>query len=222
MVRNGTPFQKQYAAHGRLPGTVDVLFNSVVAQVGMGAGLATLSGLRAFLPLALVGLFARNQWLSAPDLHGTGFAFLQKPWLLATFFVLALVEIVVDKVPVVGAAQDFVAIPLRMVAGAILFGAALVQHGTAAIVVGMVAGGAIAGASHGAKSVVKPGATAATAGTASPFISLFEDMAAALGTVLVMLLPIVGILLLLFLLFLIYRILRRRRSKYKGLRILRD
>jgi uncharacterized membrane protein len=201
---------------------VDVLFNSVFAQVGMGAGLATLSGLRAFLPLALVGLFSRYQWLSAPDLHGTGFAFLQDPWLIGIFFALALAEIVADKIPVLNRAQDFVAIPLRIVAGAILFGAALVQNGTPVTVVGMVAGGAIAGVSHGAKSVVKPGATAATTGTAGPFISLFEDVAAALGTVLVMLLPVVGIALLLFLLFLIYRILRRRRSKYKGLRILRD
>jgi uncharacterized membrane protein len=201
---------------------VDVLLNSVFAQVGMGAGLATLSGLRAFLPLALVGLFARYQWLSAPDLHGTGFAFLQKPWLIGIFFVLALVEIVADKVPVLNRAQDFVAIPLRIAAGAILFGAALVQHGTPVTVVGMVAGGAIAGASHGAKSVVRPGATAATAGTATPFLSLFEDVAAALGTVLIVLLPVVGILLLVFLLFLIYRILRRRRTKYKGLRILKD
>ena len=201
---------------------MDVLFNSVFAQVGMGAGLATLSGLRAFLPLALVGLFARYQWLSAPDLHGTGFAFLENPWLIGVFLVLGLVEIVADKVPVVGTAQDLVATPLRIAAGAVLFGAALVQNGTLVTVVGMVAGGAIAGASHGAKSVVKPGATAATAGTANPFISLFEDIAAALGTVLVMLLPVVGIVLLLFLLFLIYRILHRRRSKYKGLRILKD
>jgi uncharacterized membrane protein len=199
---------------------VDVLFNSLFAQVGMGAGLATLSGLRAFLPLAMVGLFARHQWLSAPDLHGTSFAFLMSPWLIGTFFVLALLEIVVDKIPVVGTAQDLVATPLRILAGAVLFGAALVHHGTPVTVVGMVAGGAIAGASHGAKSVVRPGA--ATAGATSPFISLFEDVAAALGTVLVMLLPVVGMLLLLFLLFLIYRILRRRRSKYKGLRILRD
>lgn len=201
---------------------MDVLFNSVFAQVGMGAGLATLCGLRAFLPLALVGLFAHYQWLSAPELHGTSFAFLENPWLIGIFFVLALVEIVVDKIPAVATAQDLVLTPLRIAAGAILFGAALVQLGTPVTVVGMVAGGAIAGASHAAKSVVKPGATAATAGTAGPFISLFEDIAAGLGTVLVMLLPVVGILLLLFLLFLIYRIIRRRRRKYKGLRILRD
>jgi hypothetical protein len=91
-----------------------------------------------------------------------------------------------------------------------------------AIVIGMVAGAAIAGAAHAARSVVREGATPAASGSSATYISLFEDLAAALGTVLVLLLPSLGIVLLALLIFFIYRILRRRRRKYKGLRILRD
>jgi uncharacterized membrane protein len=201
---------------------VDFLLDSPFAHVAMGAGLATLCGLRAFVPLALLGLFARYDLLSAPDLHGTGFAFLMNPWIIAIFIALAVLEIVADKLPALGGAQDFIAIPLRMAAGAAVFGASLASEGTVAIIVGMVAGAAIAGAAHAAKSVVRQGATPANTGSSTTFLSLFEDMAAALGTVLVLLLPSLGIVLLALLIFFIYRILRRRRRKYKGLRILRD
>jgi uncharacterized membrane protein len=200
---------------------VDVLLNSPFAHASLGAGLAVLCGLRAFLPLAVFGLFAHFQWLAAPVLAGTGFAFLANAWLVWLFFVLGVAEVVVDKVPVLNRAQDFVGIPIRVAAGAILFGAALVRQGTPALVIGLVAGAAIAGAAHGAKSVMRPGAVA-TVGSAHPYLSLLEDLAASLGTVVVLLLPSVGILLVAFLLFLIYRILRRGRRKYKGLRILKD
>jgi uncharacterized membrane protein len=119
---------------------VDFLLNSPFAQAAMGAGLATLCGLRAFLPLALFGLFARYNLLSAPDLQGTGFAFLTNPWVIGILFALAAFEIVADKLPALGGAQDFIAIPLRMAAGAAVFGASLASEGAVAIVVGIMAG----------------------------------------------------------------------------------
>ncbi|MCJ7796695.1 MAG: DUF4126 domain-containing protein [Thermoleophilia bacterium] len=173
---------------------MDVLFNSLAALTATGGGLSSLSGLRAFLPLALVGLISRYGLFGAFDLDDTPFAILQNPWVIAILLALAVFEIVADKVPVVDSLQDVVAGPLRI----------------------------LAGATHAAKGIVRPGATAASGGTANPFISFLEDLFTFFGTFLVILLPILGLLLVLFVLFVIYRVRRRRRRKYKGLRILKE
>jgi len=201
---------------------VDVFFDSLAALTAMGAGLSSLSGLRAFLPLALVGLISRFELFGAFDLAGTPFAILENPWVIGILLTLAILEIVADLVPLVDSLQDVVAGPLRMLAGAIIFGASLAQQDTAVLVAGMVGGGALAGATHAAKGIIRPGATAVSGGTANPFISVFEDLFAFFGTFLVVLLPILGLLLVLFVLFVIYRVRRRRRRKYKGLRILKE
>lgn len=201
---------------------MDVLFDSIPALAAMGAGLAGLSGLRAFLPLALVGLISRLGLFGAFDLGGTPFAVLENPWVIGILLALALLEITADKVPLLDSAQDLVVGPLRMLAGALIFGAALAQQDTAVLVAGMIGGGAVAGATHAAKGALRPGATAFSGGTANPFISLFEDLFSFLGTFLIAILPILGLLLVLFVIFVIYRVRQRRQRKYKGLRILRD
>lgn len=201
---------------------MDVLFDSIPALTAMGAGLAGLSGLRAFLPLALVGLISRFGLFGAFDLAGTPFAVLENPWVIGILLALALLEITADKVPLLDSAQDVVVGPLRMLAGALIFGAALAQQDTAVLVAGMIGGGAVAGATHAAKGALRPGATAFSGGTVNPFISFFEDLFSFFGTFLIAIVPLLGLLLVLFVIFVIYRVRRRRQRKYKGLRILRD
>jgi uncharacterized membrane protein len=201
---------------------VELLFNGLFANVSSGSGLSTMAGLRAFLPLALVGLLSRTGFLGLIDLEGTPFAFLEISWVIVLLFTVALFEVGADKVPLLDSVQDLVATPARILAGALIFGAVMADEATAAMVAGMVGGGVIAGASHAVKGIIRPGATVATGGSANPFLSLFEDITSALGTVLLLLLPLLGLLVLLFLVFLIFRLTRRRRRKYRGLRILRD
>lgn len=202
---------------------MDMLLNSILAQVGMGAGLSGLAGIRAFLPLALAGLFARYDLLGgALQLDGTSFAFLENPWVIGALFALAVAEMAVDKIPLVDTAQDLVATPVRVIAGAILFGAALSEHGTGGVVAGMLAGAGVSGVSHGVKGAIRPGATIVSEGSVNPFLSLFEDVTVTLGSVILLIVPFLGILALLLLFYLTYRLERRRRRKYKGLRVLRE
>lgn len=203
--------------------SVELLFNSLFANTALGAGLSTLSGLRAFLPVALFGLLARTGIFGdSLDLTGTPFAFLEETWVIVVLGTVALLEMGADKIPVLDSVQDLLATPLRILAGAVLFGAALADEQTAAVVAGMVGGGVVSGAAHAVKGVIRPGATVVSGGAVNPFLSLFEDVAAAVGTLLLVLLPILGLLVVLFLFFLIFRLTRRRRRKYRGLRILRD
>lgn len=201
---------------------MELLTNSLLALIGMGGGHSTLTGLRAFLPLGIVGLIARFELFGAYDLEGTPFAILTNPWVIGILLALAVVEIVADKVAVLDSAQDLVAGPLRVIAGAVIFGAALAQEDTGVIVAGMIGGGALAGATHAVKSVIRPAASASGGTTVNPFLSVFEDVTAAAGTVILAILPILGLLVMAFVLYLVYRVTRRRGRKYKGLRILKD
>jgi len=206
-------------------GRMDLLFDSLLAGVGLGAGLSVMSGLRAFLPLGLVGLLARYEVLGAFDLEGTTFRVLENPWVIGVLLILAVVEIIGDKIPVLDSALDLVAWPLRAAAGAIVFGAAVAPESPALLAIGMIGGGAIALTTNAVKSMIRPGAAGAggTGGRSlGPFVSFFEDVTTIIGGMVVLLLPVSGLLFVAFLIFLVYRVRKIKRRKYKGLRILKE
>jgi uncharacterized membrane protein len=181
---------------------------------GLGAGLASVAGVRAFVPLALFSLFAWLGIIVEPDTLG-----LQGGVVLA-LSVLAVVEIVLDKIRALDPAFGYVMIPIRMVAGAVLFAAvynpgALFDVGA---VPGLVAGGAIAGLVAGLKVILR----SSSAGVSSAFLSAMEDVVAVFGGLVGLFLPFVPFLFVGFLLFFFNRIRKRRGRKYGGLRILGD
>jgi hypothetical protein len=52
-------------------------------------------------------------------------------------------------------------------------------------------------------------------------MSIYEDVAVLIGTLLFVLVPLIGALVALFLFLLVYRVQQRGKRKHKGLRILR-
>ena len=185
---------------------------------GTGAGLSSVAGLRAYLPLALVGFFARIGLFDLP----APFSFLDNWVVVVTLFVLALVEGVLDKIPALDTAVDVVQTPVRIVAGAVLFSAALEAGLDPAAIPELAAGGGIAGVVAVLKAVLRPPANVTTAGVSAPFLSGLEDVVALVGGIIAILVPLVSLLLVAFLLFVFYRIRKRRGRKYGGLRILGD
>lgn len=186
--------------------------------IGTGAGLSSVAGVRAYLPLALVGLFGRLGLFDLP----APFGFLDNWVVVGALLVLALVEGVLDKIPALDTAVDVVQTPVRVVAGAILFSAALEAGLDPAAIPELAAGGGIAGAVAVLKALLRPPANVTTAGVSAPFLSAFEDVVAVVGTVIAVLVPLVSIFLVAFLLYFFYRIRKRRGRKYGGLRILGD
>ncbi len=189
---------------------------------GVGVGLSSVAGVRAYLPLALVGLFARFGLFDLP----APFDLLSGWFVIGALLVLALVEMVLDKVPALDTALDVVQTPLRIVAGAVLF-AAVVQAGIppdgfAELVPEAVVGGAIAAVVAVLKVILRPSANATSAGVSASFLSTFEDVVAVVGGVLAVLVPLVPLLFVVFLLFFFYRVRKRRGRKFGGLRILGD
>ncbi len=189
---------------------------------GTGVGLSSVAGVRAYLPLALVGLFARLGLFDLP----TPFDLLSGWFVIGALLVLALVETSLDKVPALDTVLDVVQTPLRIVAGAVLFAAAfqagVPPDGFAELVPEAVAGGGIAAVVAVLKIILRPSANVASAGVSAPFLSIFEDVVAVVGGVLAVLVPLVPLLFVAFLLFFFYRVRKRRGRKFGGLRILGD
>jgi Domain of unknown function (DUF4126) len=186
--------------------------------VGMGIGLSSVAGVRAYLPLLLVGLFARLGLFALP----APFDLLDGWLVIGVLAVLALLESVLDKVSALDHILDYIQTPLRIIAGAILFAAALQKGLDGSAIPALVAGGAIAGLVAVLKAVLRPAANADSVGVSTSFLSLGEDVVALSGGIIAIFVPVVPLVLVAFLLFFFFRVRRRRGRKYGGLRILGD
>ncbi len=187
-------------------------------SIGSGVGLSSVAGVRAYLPLALVGIFYRLGLFELPapfDALGSGLV-------IVALLALALVESGLDKIPALDTVVDIVQTPVRILAGAVLFSAALEAGLNVGAIPELAAGGGIAGTVAALKALLRPPANASSAGVSAPFLSTFEDVVTVLGGILAVLVPFVPLLLVAFLLYFFYRVRKRRGRKFGGLRILGD
>jgi hypothetical protein len=163
-----------------------------VLAVAVGVSLSACAGLRAFLPLLASGLLARTGHF---PLHE------KLDWLASTPALIALgvatlVEVAADKIPALDHALDVAQTPVRTVSGFLVAMAAFAPLPTwAAALLAIVAGATTALSVHAAKATVRAGSTATTAGAANPFVSLVEDVACTIGSVLAPLIAFVAVIL---------------------------
>ena len=195
-------------------------FVEIFVWLGMGLGLASVAGLRAFLLLALFGLFARLGFLVPPDILGlaTGWS------LVGVFAALAVLEIALDKVRALDPAFGYAMIPFKAAAGAGLFATMLAPGATLepGVAPGLVAGAGIAVLVAVLAVILRPSTGTPAAGVSSAFLSAIQDAVALVGGILSFFVPYVSVLLVAFLLFFFNRIRKRRGRKFGGLRILGD
>jgi hypothetical protein len=167
---------------------------AVLVQVAMGISLAACAGLRAFLPLLLVGAAGRLDLLPLTR----SFEWLESWPALTVFGVAVLAEFLADKFPVVDHVLDTVQTFVKPVAGTILMASVLSElTPLQATVLGLVAGGTAAGTVHVGKAKLRLASSITTAGTANPVVSFIEDLAALAGTLASLVLPLLMLCLLL-------------------------
>ena len=147
-----------------------------------GLGLATASGLNAYIPLLTLGLLSRfTDLITLPH----GWAWLENGWVMAIVAVLLLVEIVADKIPALDSINDAIQTFVRPTSGGIVFGSGTASQ-TAAVTdpgafaqsgqwIPIVVGVLVALVVSLTKSAVRPAANVATAGVAAPVLSTIED-----------------------------------------------
>lgn len=150
-------------------------WSSVLVMASLGVLLAAATGLRAFIPPFILACVGGLGWIRLGD----GFTWLASPLVIGTLGAAIVVEILADKVPLVDHCVDAVQFLVKPVAGAITAAAAV--GGTDPAIPAMaalLAGGAVAGATHTAKAATRAGSTASTGGTANPVLSVIEDVLA--------------------------------------------
>jgi hypothetical protein len=187
-------------------------------SLGIGLALASVAGVRAFAPLALAAVFSA---LGMFDLSTSALAVGE--WVLAGgLVVLAVLEVVLDKVRGLERVLNYVMVPVRAASGALLFPLALGLGIGASSIAWMAAGAAVAGVVAVLKVVLRPSAGAESAGVSTVSLSVFEDLVGVLGGALAFFVPYLPVLLVAFLLFFYHRVRKRRGRKFGGLRILGD
>lgn len=180
----------------------------LVTQLAMGFALAATVGLRAFLPLFVAGLLARQGYVSLGD----SFAWMESTPALIVFGSAVVFEILADKIPMVDHAMDAAGVFIKPVAGTLVAAALLTNvDPVVATVLGLIGGGAIAGTVHAVKGATRIFSTGTTAGAGNPILSFIEDALATLGIVVAVLIPILAAILVLGFVVLGVRIFRQRR-----------
>jgi hypothetical protein len=180
----------------------------IVPSLALGIGLAACAGLRAWLPLLMLGGLARWGVITLSP----SFQFIAGNRALILFGVATVVEIAGDKIPVVDHALDALSTVLRPAAGSLLAASVLwsVSDPLTALALGIAVGAPAALVPHAAKSTLRIASTAFTGGLANPLLSFAEDAAALVLFALTVVLPILAASLVLVTGFLVVRKLLRR------------
>lgn len=184
-------------------------------QLCMGIGLAACSGLRAFLPCLVVGALGRADYLQL----GEAYSFLERTDSLIIFGVATVLEVLGDKILAVDHFLDTVGTVLRPAAGTVLVSAVMVKlDPTAALALGLIAGGGTAFTIHAGKSFTRAHSTAASPlhlGTGNTALSFVEDAVAGVGLFLSVLAPVFAFLLTVALLALAVWVLTHLRARWR-------
>jgi len=178
----------------------------LVLALASGLVVSAACGLRAFLPLLVVGLAGRLGWIELKD----GMHWLETTPALVCFGAATVIEIAGDKIPIVDHVLDTIGTVVRPVA-AWIAGIAVLTHWGApwAQIAGVVFGGG-ALAVHALKAKTRLGSTALTLGHANPAISSAED-ATTLGLLaLAILAPLIALAIVIGL---VVVLVRRRRPR---------
>jgi hypothetical protein len=176
-------------------------------------GLSTAAGLNAYLPMLAVGLFQRYTdliTLPAPFDH------LGDPLVLGIVAVIAVLDFVGDKIPIVDHVLHAIGIAVAPVVGGILgLATARAVDLSPQLVVALAVVAALA--THLARTAARPVSTATTAGAGNPIVSLSEDGVSGALSVTAVLAPVAAAILAVGVL--IAAVLLWRRWRVFGLRI---
>ena len=180
-----------------------------ISHIFTAFGLASASGLNAYIPLLIVALAAR--FTSLVKLNAP-FDVLTSGWVIGALIVLLAIETVVDKIPAADTLNDVIQTFVRPAAGAILFAAntnAINVDPIVAVILGLI----LAFSVHAVKATARPVVTATTGGLGNAFVSIGEDIVATGVSLLALVVPIlVALLAVLGLLWLAWRAFFRKRA----------
>ena len=187
---------------------VETAAGAVLAALGLSGA----AGLNAWLPLFVSALLDR---LGIVELAGPVDELSSTSGLIV-LGVLTTADFVGDKVPVVDHVLHGIGGVIAPISGALLFVAPTGDETSLPTLVSLVLGAIVAGSVHAGRAAVRPAATATTAGVANPVLSLGEDAASGLLTVLAFAAPLLAAALLVALVVGLVVAWRRLRAALRG------
>jgi hypothetical protein len=175
-------------------------------------GLSASAGLNAYIPLLVIGVIAHYTNLIKLN---PPYDALANPYILILIGVLLIIEMLADKVPVINHLNDAIQTFVRPVAGAIAFAASANIITGINPIVALACGLLVAGSVHVVKSAaVRPMVTATSAGAGNVPVSLAEDVASTVVSLLSILVPIaIAVLIIIAIVFLMWWWARRTSKK---------
>jgi hypothetical protein len=165
----------------------------ILSILGTSNGLALVSGINPYLPLLVVAGQMDLRQHTHPSVWDA---------VVVVMIILVLADFFADKIPGVSAVWNSVHTFIRPIAGAVVAGLYTAGSGhPEQVPIAVVMGLALATTSTATKSATRFTVSSATAGFASPFVSVAEDILTIIGVIASYLLaPLMFVLSLLFLL----------------------
>lgn len=127
---------------------------TIIDQLGIALGLATLAGLNLYLTVLVAGCAVRFHWIELSDSYGQ-MAALGNPWVLGVAGCLFVVQFVADKIPWVDSIWDMVHTVIRPAGAIFLALAVLGKMDPAALTVAALLAGGAALSTHGTKAGIR-------------------------------------------------------------------
>jgi hypothetical protein len=175
-----------------------------IIALASSLGLATATGLNAYLPLLTVSVLSRLGLIQLSE----PFDLLSHPITMVVLAILALIDFIGDKVPAVDSVLHIIGLVISPIAGAIVALATATDAVSIHPAVVAVAAIIAAAGTQSARTSIRPAVTAATGGTANPFVSFLEDALSFVLSLLAIFLPMVALIIALILGFVAFRFIR--------------
>jgi hypothetical protein len=174
----------------------------------IGVGLAATCGFRVFVPLLGMSIASLAGYLPL----SSGFEWIGTWPALITFAIATIVEIGAYYIPWLDNLLDTIATPTAIIAGTIVTMSMLGDESPLLRwLLGIIAGGGVAGIVQLGSVLVRGTSTATTGGLGNPLVATGELAASVVGTILSILLPLVAVILVTIILAIIaWKWIRRR------------
>jgi uncharacterized membrane protein len=162
----------------------------LVSYAAAGIALAATAGMRAFLPLLVIGIAARLGRYEISE----GYRWLGSDAALIVFGIAVVAETLADKLPLVDHALDTVQTVIKPAVGTMAAAAMFVQLPPfEATVVGLLVGGTVATTVHLVKSKVRLASSLTTGTLLNPILSFVEDVVATVVAAVAILAPLLAL-----------------------------
>ena len=180
-----------------------------VISICLGIGLAAACGFRVFVPLLLIGIAAKTDYLTL----ASGMEWMETAPAILCFFIATVLEIAAYYIPWLDNLLDTIASPAAVIAGAVAT-ASVVKEMDPFLrwTVALIAGGGIAALIQSGTVGLRSGSSATTGGLGNFLVATLELLMSVVVSILSMIVPIITVLVIAVFVGIALRVVMSRRA----------